>query len=214
MNFLQILILGLVEGAAELLPVSSSAHVIVAELMGCDPSSPEMTFLLVMLHTGTMFAVIVYFWNSWLAHYCSDAVRLGETVKNILAASVVTLIVGLILKWVIEKIVLHGHAKARDRGSFFVSSADWRGVAGGGVAYYFFGIERGEATGQGWRRRDEGFCDRCGAGALPAIPRLFPLGGRLPDFCSASSGGKSRNSALRWLWCHSRRRGHGIVAPG
>ena len=70
MNFLQILILGLVQGAAELLPVSSSAHVIVAEkLMGLDPSSPEMTFLLVMLHTGTMFAVIVYFWNSWLDHY-------------------------------------------------------------------------------------------------------------------------------------------------
>jgi len=68
MNFLQILILGLVQGAAELLPVSSSAHVIVAEkLMGLDPSSPEMTFLLVMLHTGTMFAVIVYFWNSWLS---------------------------------------------------------------------------------------------------------------------------------------------------
>jgi undecaprenyl-diphosphatase len=34
-NILQIIILGLVQGAAELLPVSSSAHVIVAEkLMG------------------------------------------------------------------------------------------------------------------------------------------------------------------------------------
>ena len=28
-------------------------------------SSPEMTMLLVMLHTGTMFAVIAYFWNDW-----------------------------------------------------------------------------------------------------------------------------------------------------
>ena len=47
--------------------VSSSAHVIVAEkLMGLDPTSgSEMTLLLVMLHTGTMFAVIVFFWNSW-----------------------------------------------------------------------------------------------------------------------------------------------------
>src|SRR5271156_3492896 len=113
MNFLQILILGLVQGAAELLPVSSSAHVIVAEkLMGLDPSSPEMTFLLVMLHTGTMFAVIVYFWNSWLDRYCSDATRLGEAVKNIAAASVITVIVGLALKWIVEKIVLHGQAKA------------------------------------------------------------------------------------------------------
>ena len=62
MNLLQILILAAVQGAAELLPVSSSAHVIVAEkLMALDPTTPEMTFLLVMLHTGTMFAVIAYF---------------------------------------------------------------------------------------------------------------------------------------------------------
>ena len=65
---LKILILAIVQGAAELLPVSSSAHVIVAEkLMGLDPVSPEMTLLLVMLHTGTMFAVIVYFWKAWKA---------------------------------------------------------------------------------------------------------------------------------------------------
>ena len=63
MTLLQVLILAAVQGAAELLPVSSSAHVIVTEkLMGLDPSSPEMTLLLVMLHTGTMFAVIAYFW--------------------------------------------------------------------------------------------------------------------------------------------------------
>src|SRR6202044_2634450 len=102
MNFIQILILGLVQGAAELLPVSSSAQVIVAEkLMGLDPSSPEMTFLLVMLHTGTMFAVIVYFWNSWLDHYCSDASQLWEAAKNIGMATVITGIVGLGLIFVV-----------------------------------------------------------------------------------------------------------------
>ena len=63
MTLFQILILAIIQGAAELLPVSSSAHVIVAEkLLGLDPTRPEMTLLLVMLHTGTMFAVIVYFW--------------------------------------------------------------------------------------------------------------------------------------------------------
>ncbi|MCE0523118.1 MAG: undecaprenyl-diphosphate phosphatase [Methylacidiphilales bacterium] len=113
MNFWQILILGLVQGAAELLPVSSSAHVIVAEkLMGLNPSSPEMTFLLVMLHTGTMFAVIVYFWNSWLDRYFSDAKRLGESAKNIVVATGVTLVLGLALKMVIEKVFMHGQPKA------------------------------------------------------------------------------------------------------
>ena len=51
MNLSQVVVLAVIQGLAELLPVSSSAHVIVAEkLMGLDPSSPEMTLLL----AGTM----------------------------------------------------------------------------------------------------------------------------------------------------------------
>ena len=69
---LKIFVLAIVQGAAELLPISSSAHVIVAEkLMGLDPTSPEMTLLLVMLHTGTMFAVIFFYWKSWKVTFLS-----------------------------------------------------------------------------------------------------------------------------------------------
>jgi len=51
MSLLKIIILAIVQGLAELLPVSSSAHVVVTEkLLGLDPSSPPMTLLLVMLH--------------------------------------------------------------------------------------------------------------------------------------------------------------------
>jgi undecaprenyl-diphosphatase len=47
----KVIVLAILQGLAELLPVSSSAHVIVAEkLMDLDPSSPPMTLLLVMLH--------------------------------------------------------------------------------------------------------------------------------------------------------------------
>jgi len=108
-NILQILILGLVQGAAELLPVSSSAHVIVVEkLMGLDASSPEMTFLLVMLHTGTMFAVIVYFWNAWRLSYFSSAEVFWKTAKQVVVATVLTAIIGLALQQVIEKVFLKG----------------------------------------------------------------------------------------------------------
>src|ERR1700752_311450 len=69
-TLLKVIVLAVVQGLAELLPVSSSAHVVVAEkLMGLDPSSPPMTLLLVMLHTGTMLAVILYFWGGWRATY-------------------------------------------------------------------------------------------------------------------------------------------------
>jgi undecaprenyl-diphosphatase len=108
-NIFQILILGLVQGAAELLPVSSSAHVIVAEkLMGLDASSPEMTFLLVMLHTGTMFAVIVYFWNAWRHSYFATAAAFWKTVREVVLATILTAVVALALQVLIEKVLLKG----------------------------------------------------------------------------------------------------------
>jgi undecaprenyl-diphosphatase len=112
-NVLQILILGLVQGAAELLPVSSSAHVIVVEkLMGLDPSSPEMTFLLVMLHTGTMFAVIVYFWNAWRESYFSSVASFRKIAIDVVIATFITGIVGLALQFLIEKVFLRGAEKS------------------------------------------------------------------------------------------------------
>jgi undecaprenyl-diphosphatase len=114
MHYLQILILAIVQGAAELLPVSSSAHVIVAErLMGLDPASPEMTFLLIMLHTGTMFAVLVYFWPRWKARLYSAAPAIGvpapprlHFVLMALLATAVTGIVGLGLLFALERVIL------------------------------------------------------------------------------------------------------------
>jgi undecaprenyl-diphosphatase len=103
MNLLHVVILAIVQGLAELLPISSSAHVIVAEkLLGLDPSAPEMTLLLAMLHTGTMFAVILYFWRAWKTSlFASRAVFKQQAVRLIVA----TLLTGAIawpIKWGIE----------------------------------------------------------------------------------------------------------------
>jgi len=105
-DLLQILVLAIVQGAAELLPVSSSAHVIVAEkLMGLDPTAPRMTLLLVMLHTGTMFAVIVYFWKSWRASYFSSLQAFRYNALRIALATVLTGLVGLLLLQAIKHAV-------------------------------------------------------------------------------------------------------------
>lgn len=107
MTLLHILILSIVQGAAELLPVSSSAHVIVAaKLMGLDPTRPEMTLLLVMLHTGTMFAVICFFWKSWKASFFRSRTAFWESVRLIAVATILTGIVGVLLKALIEKVFL------------------------------------------------------------------------------------------------------------
>jgi undecaprenyl-diphosphatase len=114
MPIFKILLLAIVQGFAELLPVSSSAHVVVAEkLMGIDPTTPEMTLLLVMLHTGTMFAVIVYFWNVWMRTYFDGKAMFTRFVKQALWATFLTGIVGEALKVIIEKTYFHGAPKAQ-----------------------------------------------------------------------------------------------------
>jgi undecaprenyl-diphosphatase len=106
LSLLQIIILGLIQGATELLPVSSSAHVIVAEkLMGLDPSSPEMTFFLAMLHTGTMFAVILFFWSAWKKSFGSNPEQIRSTLANLALATIYTLAIGLGLQVLIEKVI-------------------------------------------------------------------------------------------------------------
>jgi undecaprenyl-diphosphatase len=108
-NYLQILVLALIQGVCELLPVSSSAHVIAAEkIMGLDPASPEMTMLLVMLHTGTMFAVIVYFWKGWKRDYFQSAGQVQWFAIQIILASFCTAVVYLGLKFFVKKFITHG----------------------------------------------------------------------------------------------------------
>jgi undecaprenyl-diphosphatase len=116
MSLLHVIILAIIQGMAELLPVSSSAHVVVAEkLMGMDPTSPSMTLLLVMLHTGTMFAVIAYFWKQWRATYFRDARTFKAIVAQLFVASFVTAIIGYGLIEAIEKLVLNGkHAQVEE----------------------------------------------------------------------------------------------------
>jgi undecaprenyl-diphosphatase len=114
MSFLQVIVLAIIQGLAELLPVSSSAHVVVAEkLTGLDPSSPAMTLLLVMLHTGTMFAVIVYFWKQWRATYFSEGEAAKRFVWLAVIATVLTGIVGEILIKIVEHTLFRGAPKAQ-----------------------------------------------------------------------------------------------------
>ena len=108
-----VIILAIVQGLAELLPVSSSAHVIVAEkLMGMDPSAPEMTLLLVMLHTGTMLAVIVYFWQRWRHAFFSSVPEVKNFVVALLVATFLTGIVGGGIIELIEKVLMRNEAHA------------------------------------------------------------------------------------------------------
>ena len=150
MFFLKILILAAIQGAAELLPVSSSAHVIVAEkLMGLDPSSPEMTMLLVMLHTGTMFAVIAYFWKSWQRHVFSSGPATKGFLVQVFIATICTGVVGLGLKIVIEKVFMHGAAKAEIEDLFRNTLLIGGALAIVGLLIIYAGLRSEKSQGKG-----------------------------------------------------------------
>jgi len=65
MNLLQSLVLGILQGATEFLPVSSSGHlVLVPWLLGW--SAPPLLYDIVV-HLGTLSAVLIHFWQDVLA---------------------------------------------------------------------------------------------------------------------------------------------------
>jgi undecaprenyl-diphosphatase len=53
-----------------------------------------MTLLLVMLHTGTMIAVIVYFWREWHRTYFQSITAFRRFAGQVIIATLLTAIVG------------------------------------------------------------------------------------------------------------------------
>jgi len=141
MSLLKVIVLAIVQGLAELLPVSSSAHVVVTEkLLGLDPSSPPMTLLLVMLHTGTMLAVIVYFWPRWRDTWFRSSVAFRAFAVQVVVATFFTALIGAAIVKIIEKTLWRNvpHAEIEDLFSHleFIAPA----LAAAGVLIVIAGI--------------------------------------------------------------------------
>ena len=73
MSILQAIIMGIVQGLSEFLPISSSAHLvftpnIYSVLTGIpiEAETSQQAFLSIMLHFGTLIAIFVYFRNELL----------------------------------------------------------------------------------------------------------------------------------------------------
>lgn len=111
MNYLEALFLGVIQGLTEFLPISSSAHVQIAEsFFENQVSTSELTAFIATIQLGTELAVLIFFWkdivrivSAWFRsgfkkEMTTDA-KLGWLV---IVGSLPVVVVGLLFKDLIE----------------------------------------------------------------------------------------------------------------
>lgn len=105
MKIIQSIILGLVQGLTEFLPVSSSGHLIVfKKLFGIDQEQFGLTFD-IALHFATLIAVFIVFWPDILAILKKP---LQKLTGLLIVATIPAVLVGLFLDDYIERISQSG----------------------------------------------------------------------------------------------------------
>ena len=120
LDILKSIVLGIIEGITEWLPVSSTGHMIlVDELLHLDQSKSFMDMFLVVIQLGAILAVIILFWNklwpfhlkskqiepffkseknNWFQKFCNDYIYVDRFILwfKILLARVPAAILGLL----------------------------------------------------------------------------------------------------------------------
>jgi undecaprenyl-diphosphatase len=101
---IQAAIIGLVQGLTEFIPISSSAHLIfLPRILGWDDPFLNSNAFDVMLHMGTLVALLIYFWNdlvgllvAWLASIRDRSIR-GDPQRRLAWLLLITVIPGAVL---------------------------------------------------------------------------------------------------------------------
>ncbi len=98
MAILYALILGLVQGVCEFLPISSSGHLLLLEhIFGITDGS---LFFNVLLHFATLVAVIIVFWKDivWLIRH-----PLSQETLSVVVATIPTVIIALVVEHFVDE---------------------------------------------------------------------------------------------------------------
>ena len=104
MKWWQALVLGLIQGLTEFLPVSSSGHLtFLQRVLGIDIGGAEL-FFNIILHLGTLVAVCIIFWRDILDLFKKPF----KTLLYLVVATIPAAIAGLLLDDVIEEHLMGG----------------------------------------------------------------------------------------------------------
>lgn len=104
MDFLHVIILSFIQGFSEMLPISSSGHLIIAHYLIADLPTESLYFD-VGLHVGTLIAVILVFWQDTI-FLIQDGLRLitfkkitNPISKNIIIGTIPVVIFGFLFEF-------------------------------------------------------------------------------------------------------------------
>ncbi|PCI25640.1 UDP-diphosphatase [Candidatus Peregrinibacteria bacterium] len=112
MTYIQALLLGMVQGLTEFLPVSSSGHLVLAEhFLGINIPSDILQSFDITLHAGTLLALLIYFHVRWkklfqtLFGYFSNKTKQEDKqlLHMLVLGTLPVVIIGLSFKDVIEE---------------------------------------------------------------------------------------------------------------
>ncbi|MFW5960154.1 MAG: undecaprenyl-diphosphate phosphatase [Chitinivibrionales bacterium] len=109
MDLVKSVLLGIIQGLTEFLPVSSSGHLVIFGHF-LDFKRPDTSFE-VILHTGSLVAVLIYFRKDILTlmksllHIRSEEYRKSHfTILYLMCATIATAVVGILLEDFFEKL--------------------------------------------------------------------------------------------------------------
>ena len=100
MNIIESIILGIIQGLTEFLPISSSGHLALADIFGflSEAEGEQVIAFFIILHMGTLLAVILYMRKD-ITHIVTSEQRL---IIPIMISTVITAAVAIPLKKVID----------------------------------------------------------------------------------------------------------------
>ena len=113
MNILQVIVLGIIEGITEFLPVSSTGHLTIAEkLFNLKIDDPGIVAFTAIIQVGAIIAAIIYFWKdivriarAWFIGLADPKARSNHDYYmgwNVIVGSIPIAVVGLVFKKQIE----------------------------------------------------------------------------------------------------------------